>query len=125
VLTRLRRLGEAIAAFEKVLTIAPDHGRAHFNLGLAYKYEYAFSEAQRHFEISLNLDPGHALAMIELGGCLQRANKVDEAYAYYGQAYRIDNSNFNGIVKKMTSIQHGRFSTNFSKVRQMLETAGD
>jgi hypothetical protein len=72
----------------------------------------------------LAFEPDHTLAMIELGACLQRQNKVEGAYALYGQAYRIDKSNFNSIVKKMTALPYGRFSTSYSKVREMLETVG-
>ena len=123
-LMRLRRLDEAVEALRKAVAMAPHYDRAHYSLGLACKHRFGFEEAQRRFERALALEPDNALAMIELGGCLQRRNRVEDAYGLYGRAYRTDRTTFNGIVKMMTALPHGRFSADYARVRTMLQTAG-
>jgi Flp pilus assembly protein TadD len=66
-LSALRRYPEAIAAFERVLALAPPEPSVHFGAGLACAQAGQPDEAALHFEKALALDPGFAPAHYNLG----------------------------------------------------------
>ena len=50
-------LPRAIAIFERVLKLEPDNLYAHFNLGIIFKYQAKYKEAEAHFRRVTELDP--------------------------------------------------------------------
>ena len=52
---------EAIAEFEQVIRLKPDHNRAHYNLGVALYLSGRGTEAIDHFEKAIQFAPGNAL----------------------------------------------------------------
>lgn len=109
---------------ETLLDGQPDNVRGRYTLAMALKHNYRIAEARDQFSAVLQRQPDHAPAMIELGGCLQRENKVDDAMIWYGKAFRSNRGNFASIIKTMTSIPYGRFSADYRQMRRVLEKAG-
>ncbi len=63
-------LPRAIAIFERVLKLEPDNLYANFNLGIIFKYQAKYKEAEAHFRRVTELDP-----------------EDDRAWLYLGQSY--------------------------------------
>jgi tetratricopeptide (TPR) repeat protein len=60
-------MDEAIEAYKKVITLAPDSIEAHYNLGLVYTDKGLRNKAIMEFEETLKIRPDHieALKMLE------------------------------------------------------------
>jgi protein O-mannosyl-transferase len=86
-------LEEAIAHYEKVLDIAPDHFGAHNNLGLVLLQKGRAAEAIPHLERALSLDPAHAGAALTLGAALAQNGQLPQAIALYRRVLEHDPDN--------------------------------
>jgi TolB-like protein/Tfp pilus assembly protein PilF len=74
--------GKALArsAAEKALAINPNYAPAHANLGwLAYGYDNDLSQAARHYERALELDPANTYIIRSAATLLNSLNRLDEA----------------------------------------------
>ena len=58
---------EAIATYQKVLEIDPQHAAAHINLGTLYYNRQDYALAERHYRSALEIDHRYALAYFDLG----------------------------------------------------------
>src|SRR5438477_431394 len=70
VFSKMRKLDEAIAQFEKCLSISPDFAEAHHDLANALRRTGRYSDAVAHYESALRLDPRSVLTMNNLGWLL-------------------------------------------------------
>ncbi len=59
---RLQRIPEAVDAYQKSLSLAPDYADAHYNLGLVYFKDGARGKAKEEFEKVIRLAPSAELA---------------------------------------------------------------
>jgi tetratricopeptide (TPR) repeat protein len=80
---------EAVAAYEKVLAIDPDHAAAHINLGTLYYNRQDHSRAEHHYRRAIEADPRYALAYFDLGNVLDETGRVREAIQTYETALRL------------------------------------
>jgi tetratricopeptide (TPR) repeat protein len=80
---------EAVAAYEKVLAIDPDHAAAHINLGTLYYNRQDHSRAEQHYRSAIESDPRYALAYFDLGNVLDETGRVREAIQTYETALRL------------------------------------
>ncbi|HEV2399714.1 MAG TPA: tetratricopeptide repeat protein [Candidatus Sulfotelmatobacter sp.] len=80
---------EAIAAYQRVLELAPNHAAAHINLGTLYYNRQEFSLAERHYRLAIESDPRYALAYFDLGNVLDETGRVQEAVATYKTALQL------------------------------------
>jgi tetratricopeptide (TPR) repeat protein len=80
---------QAIAAYEKVLQLDPEHAAAHINLGTLHynRQDYALSE--RHYRAAIAIDPRYALAYFDLGNVLDETGRVAEAIQAYNTALQL------------------------------------
>ena len=80
---------EAIAAYEKVLELDPEHAAAHINLGTLHynRQDYALSE--KHYRAAIAIDPRYALAYFDLGNVLDETGRVAEAVRAYNAALQL------------------------------------
>jgi len=80
---------EAIAAYEKVLELDPEHAAAHINLGTLHynRQDYALSE--KHYRAAIAIDPRYALAYFDLGNVLDETGRVAEAVHAYNAALQL------------------------------------
>jgi tetratricopeptide (TPR) repeat protein len=80
---------EAIAAYHRVLELAPNHAAAHINLGTLYYNRQEFSLAERHYRQAIDADPRYALAYFDLGNVLDETGRVHDAVATYKTALQL------------------------------------
>ncbi|HLG29556.1 MAG TPA: tetratricopeptide repeat protein, partial [Candidatus Brocadiales bacterium] len=82
------KLHEAIAEFEKVIEINPEHFRAHAYLGFAYDAEGRLDEAIHEYEKAIGVNPDFAAAYYGLAviynkkGMFDRAERELEIYKW-------------------------------------------
>jgi tetratricopeptide (TPR) repeat protein len=80
---------EAIAAYQRVLDLAPSHAAAHINLGTLYYNRQEFGLAERHYRQAIESDPRYALAYFDLGNVLDETGRVQEAVQTYKTALQL------------------------------------
>ena len=80
---------EAIAAYQKVLDLAPTHAAAHINLGTLFYNRQEFGLAERHYRHAIEVDPRYALAYFDLGNVLDETGRVQEAVQTYKTALQL------------------------------------
>jgi tetratricopeptide (TPR) repeat protein len=80
---------EAIAAYHRVLDLAPNHAAAHINLGTLYYNRQEFGLAERHYRQAIDADPRYALAYFDLGNVLDETGRVHDAVATYKTALQL------------------------------------
>jgi tetratricopeptide (TPR) repeat protein len=83
---------EAIEAYQRVLSLAPDHVDALMNLGTLYYERSALREAAECFGRAATLDPKNALAHYNLGSALEAQGQLEEARRHLRQAVALDES---------------------------------
>ena len=70
VFSKMGRTDEAIAQFEKCLSISPDFAEAHHDLANALRRKGRYRDAIAHYESALRIDPRSVLTMNNLGWLL-------------------------------------------------------
>jgi len=80
---------EAVAAYEKVLEIEPEHAAAHINLGTLYYNRQDHVQAEKHYRLAIEADPRYALAYFDLGNVLDETGRVKEAIQTYETALQL------------------------------------
>ena len=83
------KLDEAIAAYNKALSIKPDYADAYNNMGNALKDQGKLDEAIAAYNKALSIKPDYAEAYNNMGVTLQEQGKLDEAIAAYNKALSI------------------------------------
>ena len=77
----LEQYDDAIKTYEKLLTLAPRHTTANFNLGICYEKLGRWNEATEAFQKALDADPNRNEAQLGLGICLLHQEKPEPAVA--------------------------------------------
>jgi tetratricopeptide (TPR) repeat protein len=80
---------QAIAAYERVLELDPEHAAAHINLGTLYYNRQDYKAAEEHYRHALQIDPRYALAHFDLGNVLDETGRVAEAIQTYLSALQL------------------------------------
>jgi tetratricopeptide (TPR) repeat protein len=81
--------GEAIAMYERVLELDPEHAAAHINLGTLYYNRQEYGLAEQHYRSAIAIDPRYALAHFDLGNVLDETGRVAEAIQTYQAALQL------------------------------------
>jgi tetratricopeptide (TPR) repeat protein len=89
-LKRERRLDEAIAQFEALLTIQPNLAKAHLELGTLYAATGRNLEARKHLQTSIENDANDTGAHAMLGWLAYLAGQPAAALKHYRRAAEID-----------------------------------
>ncbi len=84
-----RTQAEAIAAYQKVLEIEPNHAAAHINLGTLFYNRQEFALAEKHSRRAIESDSRYALAYFDLGNVLDETGRVQEAIQTYKTALQL------------------------------------
>ncbi len=109
-LKRERRLEEAIAIFERLLTIEPNLAKAHLELGTLYAATMRNSEAIEHLQTAIRNDPNDPSAHAMLGWLDYLGGRPGAALEHYCRAAAIEP--WDARIEKMRAIclaQLGRF----------------
>lgn len=80
---------QAIATYERVLELDPDHAAAHINLGTLYYNRQDYVAAEQHYRRAIKIDPRYALAYFDLGNVLDETGRVTEAVETYKAALQL------------------------------------
>ncbi|MBF0425091.1 MAG: tetratricopeptide repeat protein [Magnetococcales bacterium] len=79
---------QAIACWQHLIDLHPDHADAHANLAVVLRQLQRPAEAELACRAALRIEPQHANAWVNLGALLQAQNRPIEAEAAYRQALR-------------------------------------
>jgi len=79
----------AIAIYQRVLEIDPNHAAANINLGTLYYNRQDYVLAERHYRRAIEIDPRYALAHFDLGNVLDETGRVNEAIQSYCAALQL------------------------------------
>ena len=77
---------QAIATYQRVLELDPEHAAAHINIGTLYYNRQDYAQAEKHYRSAITIDPRYALAYFDLGNVLDETGRVTEAIQVYGAA---------------------------------------
>jgi tetratricopeptide (TPR) repeat protein len=80
---------QAIATYQRVLELDPDHAAANINLGTLYYNRQDYAMAERHYRRAIEIDPRYALAYFDLGNVLDETGRVADAIQTYTTALRL------------------------------------
>jgi tetratricopeptide (TPR) repeat protein len=80
---------QAIAVYERVLDLDPQHAAAHINLGTLHYNRQDYRAAEEHYRSALTIDPRYALAHFDLGNVLDETGRVAEAIQTYLTAIQL------------------------------------
>jgi tetratricopeptide (TPR) repeat protein len=80
---------QAIAAYQKVLQLDPEHAAAHINLGTLHYNRQDYTLSERHYRAAIAIDPRYALAHFDLGNVLDETGRVAEAIQAYNTALQL------------------------------------
>ncbi|HEX6979198.1 MAG TPA: tetratricopeptide repeat protein, partial [Alphaproteobacteria bacterium] len=86
----LKRIDEAIAAWQRAIDLKPDYAAAHFNLGNAHRDAGRLDAAETHFRAAVAANPRLAAAHANLAHILHATRRFDEAVDAYRRAIALD-----------------------------------
>ncbi len=82
-------LGEAMAIYESILELKPDHAPSCINLGTIFYNQHTFQRAEEMYRRATQADPDYALAFFDLGNVLDEMQRLQEAVEAYQRAIAI------------------------------------
>ena len=91
-----------------------------FDLGLARQDLRDYEGSTTAYRKTLEKNPDHAEAALNLGVVLQESGDLDNAMRAYGQAYRLRPQTFGIIAMALTSASHGRLWLDETALRRSL-----
>jgi tetratricopeptide (TPR) repeat protein len=80
---------QAVAVYQKVLDLDPQHAAANINLGTLYYNRQEYPLAEKHYRAAIEIDPRYALAYFDLGNVLDETGRVNEAVQAYKTALQL------------------------------------
>ncbi len=80
---------QAIAAYQRVLELDPEHAAAHINLGTLHYNRQDYTLSEKHYRAAIEIDPRYALAYFDLGNVLDETGRVAEAIQAYNTALQL------------------------------------
>ena len=88
-LRELKRYDEALASYDRALSLRPDYADAFYNRGVTLQELKRFDEALASYDHALTLRPDFAEALNNRGSALRELNRFDEALASYDRALAV------------------------------------
>ncbi len=80
---------DAIAAYNKVVEMEPNHAAAFINLGTLYYNLQDYRQSEAHYRKAIEADPRYALAYFDLGNVLDETGRLQEAIRIYKTALQL------------------------------------
>jgi tetratricopeptide (TPR) repeat protein len=110
----------ALACFDEVLSLEPDHPGARLNVAMALQRRHRFVEALAHYEACREALADSPDLYFGLGLCLQELGRLDEAFAVYRQFLKLAPQAYAQVLKNLTSASSGKFWLHPSSLRKEL-----
>ncbi len=101
----LRKLDEAIEAYNEALSIQPDFADTHNNIGIILQEQGKLAEAIKAYTKALSIKPNFAEAHYNIGNALKEKGKLEEAIEAYNKVISIKPdfveayNNMGGVLK--------------------------
>ena len=86
---RLKKLDQAVFAFQKATTIKPDYPEGFYNMGNALKDQGKLGEAIDSYKKAISCKPNYPEAFYNLGTAYKNQDKLDEAIHAYRKAIEL------------------------------------
>jgi len=108
------RMTEALEASRQLVALSPSDGRAHYNLGNAYRATNEFEKAEGSYREAIRLAPLNAEAHNNLGVVLQSMKRLTEAEACFSEslslnpAYPEAKFNMGGLLLEMGKLSEAK-----------------
>ena len=99
--------GRAMAAFQQLLTDAPQNYEGHFGLGLIAEHRKQIGEAAQHFRAALAANPRSAEAHYQLGLVLEAQGRQADAARELNAALQID-PQFHDAQSELSKLNPGK-----------------
>ena len=80
----------ALAHYQQVLKLNPNHHEAWYNLGYVQEELGRFADAVKSFKTALELRPNDKDALINLGNCYMEMDKFEDSVETYHEAIRLE-----------------------------------
>ncbi len=100
---RANRSAEAMAAYEKALSLDPNNSQAYNNLGALYEESNRYDDAREAYEQAIIFDPDLAMPHHNLAGIHEKAKAFDEALVEYQLALQLD-SEYSDTYLRMSKL---------------------
>jgi tetratricopeptide (TPR) repeat protein len=126
ILAKEGRFDEAMAHFQKALTLIPDSAQPHYNLGHLLEIEGRPHEAEKEYLRALDLAPSYPLACDRMGIILTKRGQYPDAIAFFRRSLILNGDNVEtryDLAKAFAAI--GRSEQADELRRQAAQTAPD
>jgi hypothetical protein len=115
----MKRTAEALADFDRVVSLNPQHADAHNNRGCALEDVGRLGEALADFERAIALEPGRAESHYNRGCVLTKLDRYEDALAAYDRAIALRPEYADAICNRGCALKYlGRYEealTSFSR----------
>jgi predicted O-linked N-acetylglucosamine transferase (SPINDLY family) len=101
----LNRLDEALASYDRALSLNPDYARAHSNRGNVLQLLKRFDDAIICYDRALAIRPDYAEAFFNRGNALQKLSRFDDALASYDRALAIKPNFLAPLIARGAALQ--------------------
>ena len=101
----LEQFDDSVRSYEKLLTLAPRHSTANFNLGICYEKLGRWNEAAEAFQKALDTDPSRLEAQLGLGICLLHQEKPEPAITCFEKVLARTPAHETALFGKAVSLQ--------------------
>jgi putative PEP-CTERM system TPR-repeat lipoprotein len=120
----LRQAGEAQAAFEKALSLKPEHQDARLGRARLLAGEGKMEEALKEVDRALSIAPKAAEAQMLKGDMLRASGRVDEAVVAYREVVANQSGHVNGLLALVSlSVAAGKFDDAAGYIGSVRKTA--
>ncbi|MEI6706792.1 MAG: tetratricopeptide repeat protein [Methylococcales bacterium] len=117
----LNQLDEALACYDRALSINPNYPRAHSNRGNVLQSLKRFDDAITSYNHALVIKPDYAEAFCNRGNALQALSRFDEALSNYDKALAIKPNLWLALIGRGTVLQNlNRYQEMLSVCDQLL-----
>ncbi|MCX7068386.1 MAG: tetratricopeptide repeat protein [Methylococcales bacterium] len=122
----LNQLDEALACYDRALSINPNYARAHSNRGNVLQSLKRFDDAIASYNHALVIKPDYAEAFCNRGNALQALSRFDEALSNYDKALAIKPNLWLALIGRGTVLQNlNRYQEMLSVCDQLLAIQPD
>ncbi|MEZ2238967.1 tetratricopeptide repeat protein [Microcoleus sp.] len=113
----------AIARYQQVIAMNPQHPEAHSHLGYLQQENGLISEAISHYQQALEIDPNQGETNLYLGCALEEQGKVAQAIEYYDRAIQLSSDSAHTHLRlALALLLTGNFSRGFAEYEWRWQT---